>query len=364
MAEARPPEMRRLARSVTARTLLTLSVGVVGGGALGLTGFPAGYLSGSIVSVAAFALMGWPMVIPRRVAQVTFVIIGISIGAAVTPDTLNRVAAWPFSIAILLLAMVAVTVSVMFYLQKVHRFDPLSALYAASPGALSQTLAMAADTGADVRSIAIVQAARQILLALLIPGIVRVIGYSQAPVMAERGVVSWQQNMQELAILVIVSTLAALLAQRLRVPGGLIVGAMIGSGGLHAGGLVSLNIPDSLAIAAFIALGALAGSRFAGTELRQLKETGLAAIGAVIVATLVVSVFALAAALMLALPLGETIVAFAPGALEVMTILAFALHLDVAFVGTHHVIRFAFVSLGLPSAAALIRSRTSASTKD
>jgi uncharacterized membrane protein AbrB (regulator of aidB expression) len=42
------------------------------------------------------------------------------------------------------------------------------------------------------------------------------------------------------------------------------------------------------------------------------------------------------------------IVAYAPGAIEAMTTLAFALHLDPAFVGVHHVARFTFVSLLIP----------------
>ena len=42
------------------------------------------------------------------------------------------------------------------------------------------------------------------------------------------------------------------------------------------------------------------------------------------------------------------IMAYAPGGLEAMTILSFALHLNPAFVGIHHLARFVFVSLLIP----------------
>jgi uncharacterized membrane protein AbrB (regulator of aidB expression) len=53
------------------------------------------------------------------------------------------------------------------------------------------------------------------------------------------------------------------------------------------------------------------------------------------------------------------VMAFAPGALEAMTTLAFALNLDPAYVGTHHIARLIFVSLVVPVVVHAIR-RTAA----
>jgi uncharacterized membrane protein AbrB (regulator of aidB expression) len=50
------------------------------------------------------------------------------------------------------------------------------------------------------------------------------------------------------------------------------------------------------------------------------------------------------------------VMAYAPGAIEAMTIIAFALHLDPVFVGVHHLARFTFMSLVLPAAVGLIRA--------
>jgi uncharacterized membrane protein AbrB (regulator of aidB expression) len=79
--------------------------------------------------------------------------------------------------------------------------------------------------------------------------------------------------------------------------------------------------------------------------LRQLTMVGL---GALVVGTVVSSAFAIACAFLLALPVGDVVIAFAPGALEAMTTLAFVLNLDPAYVGTHHIARLIFVSLMIP----------------
>ena len=92
-----------------------------------------------------------------RLARVIFVVLGISLGAAVTPDVVSRIATWPVSMAVLALAMSCSTFCVALYLNRVHGWDSMSSLFAAAPGALSQALALAADTSADLRSVAIVQ---------------------------------------------------------------------------------------------------------------------------------------------------------------------------------------------------------------
>src|SRR6266576_5009600 len=94
--------------------------GGVGAAALGLAGLPAGYLSGSIVGVSAAALSGRPVVVPPLVGRIVYVILGISLGSSVTPETVATMVTWPLSMIALTVAMVGITVSVMAYLKFVH----------------------------------------------------------------------------------------------------------------------------------------------------------------------------------------------------------------------------------------------------
>ena len=104
----------------------TLLIGTIGGAVLSYAGIPAGWLSGAMIFVAIAALAGRPMTVPAPLARVVFVLIGISLGGAVTPETLKGVATWPLSVVLLCMAMTCATFGSAFYLKKVHGWDMLS----------------------------------------------------------------------------------------------------------------------------------------------------------------------------------------------------------------------------------------------
>jgi len=338
---------------LTRRFAETLVFAVAGGAALGLPRLPAGWLSGAILFVAAAALAKRPVYVPQSLARVTFVVLGISLGAAVTPEVVGRIATWPVSMAVLALAMSCSTLCVAVYLNRVHGWDSMSSLFAAAPGALSQALALAADTSADLRSVAIVQSVRVLVLAVVLPLVIAGLGMTGTPP-APVPLPPLRESLGELALLVIVSTAAALIAYRMRLPGGLIVGAMLTSGILHGTGVVHFNLPPAVIIASFVALGAMIGSRFAGTDLVRLRQLFSASFGALLVGMSVAGLFAAGTAFALSLNFADVLIAYAPGGLEAMTILAFALNLDPAFVGAHHLWRFFYVSVMMPVAVAYL----------
>jgi membrane AbrB-like protein len=346
--------MTRASRLVLTRRLAeTLVLAAVGGAVFGLPGLPAGWLSGAILFTAAAALAGRPVYVPQGLARIIFVILGISLGAAVTPDVVSRIAAWPASMLALALAMSCSTFSIAVYLNRVHGWDSMSALFAAAPGALSQALALAADTSADLRSVAIVQSVRVLVLAVVLPLVIAGLGMAGAAPQP-LPMPPLRESLGELALLVVLCTAAALIAYRVRLPGGLIVGAMLTSGILHGVGMVRINLPPLVTIASFVGLGALIGSRFYGTDLVRLRQLFRASFGALFVGMTVAALFAFGTAWLLSLNFADVLVAYAPGGLEAMTILAFALHLDPVFVGAHHLWRFFYVSVMMPLAVAYL----------
>src|SRR5436305_13845804 len=95
----------------------TIAFASVGSAALGFAGLPAGWLSGAIVGVSAAALAGRPVFVPSQIGRTVYVILGISLGSSVTPETVATMVTWPLSMLALTIAMVAITVSVMAYLK-------------------------------------------------------------------------------------------------------------------------------------------------------------------------------------------------------------------------------------------------------
>jgi uncharacterized protein len=147
----------------------TVAFAAVGGAALGLLGVPAGWLSGSILAVAGASLAGRPMHVPTLLMRAIFILIGISLGAVVTPETLHGMATYPLSIGVLLVAMIAISVCGAAYLRLVHNWGKVDAYLAAAPGGMSQVLALGAELGGDLRAIAIVQSIRVVVIAVGLP---------------------------------------------------------------------------------------------------------------------------------------------------------------------------------------------------
>lgn len=325
----------------------TLAIAAAGGVALGLTGFPAGYLSGAIVTTSAAALAGRPLLMPQLLTRAIYVLIGISLGAVVTPETLTGMATYPLSIAVLIVAMACISFAGTIYLMAVHRWDLLSAYLATSPGGLSQVLVVAAELGAELRAIAIVQSMRVVIIAIGVPFGLSLLGLAGGAV--RRGNPAWDLLLTgELTILVMASVVMAVVAFRVRFPGGLLFGAMAASAALHGSGLIHAVMPSWVANTAMVALGGVVGARFTNTPLRLLANYLGAALGSFAISVIIVTIFGTVLVRMSPLPIPGVIMAFAPGSVDAMMLLALALHLDPVYVGAHHVTRIVIVSLSMP----------------
>jgi uncharacterized protein len=336
----------------------TLGIAAAGGAALGLAGFPAGWLSGSILAVAGASLAGRPMLIPTLLMRAIFILIGISLGAVVTPETLHGMATYPLSIGVLLLAMTAISICGAGYLRLVHSWGKVDAYLAAAPGGMSQVLALGSELGGDLRAIAIVQSIRVVVIAVGLPAGLSALGLVGQVPPRVTGALS-MTALDELAILILVSSIVAIIAHRFRFPGGLLFGAMMTSAVLHGSGLIQAVIPWWVANAAMVAMGAITGSRFANTPPRLLLNFIGAAFGSFAVAVAIAALFAAVLISVLSLHVAEVMIAFAPGSVDAMMLLALALHLDPVYVGAHHLTRIFFVSLMMP----LVARRTARSLK-
>ncbi len=290
---------------------------------------------------------------PQALTRVIFVVIGISLGAVVTPRTLTGMVAYPLSIATLIAAMSGVSLGGALYLYAVHRWRLLSAYLAASPGGMSQVLVVAAELDADLRAIAIVQTLRVVIIAVGLPAGLALVGFAGHAVRPGNGPLS-PALAGELAALVAASAVAGYLAFRIRFPGGLLFGAMFASAGLHGSGLIHAVVPGWVANTAMVALGGVIGARFTNTSLRMLADYLAAAFGSFAVAVAVAGAFAVLPVKLLGLPVPEVMIAYAPGSVDAMMLLALALHLDPVYVGAHHVMRVLFVSLVMPLVARVL----------
>jgi membrane AbrB-like protein len=243
--------------------------------------------------------------------------------------------------------------AVMLYLHWAG-WDRQVSLYASALGAMSAVIAAATDAGVDVRKVVFAQSVRVFLLIAALPGILVALGLAGTGGNVAPAPSFEIGSLWEISLMGAGGIAGGLIADRLGVPGGLIVGAMIVNAILHGTGFVSAQVPLYVLIPCFVLLGAFVGARFVGTSMNMVRDLLVHSFGAFVVAVAASSAFAVAAALLSGEGIGKTIVAFAPGGLEAMIILAFLIGLDPAFVGAHHLVRFVLIALFLPLAARLL----------
>jgi membrane AbrB-like protein len=337
-----------LPRSVLlGRTAETLILAAAGGLGLGLTGVPGGYLSGAILVVSAAALAGRPMLVPVPLTRTIFVLLGISLGSVMTPEMLHGMTKYPTSIAVLLVGMSCIGLACAAYLRLVHGWDRISAYLASAPGGMSQVLAVAAEVGGDMRAIAIVQSMRVVIIAVGLPSGLALLGLASHVARPTGSPMTWA-SLDEFAILGAAAVVGAVVFHRLRFPGGLLFGAMFASGALHGTDLVHFVLPWWATNTVGIALGGVIGARFANMPLRLFANFIGAAFGSFAVAVTIAAMFGAVVIKLMVLPVPEVMMAFAPGSVDAMMLLALSLHLDPVYVGAHHVMRIFFVALATP----------------
>lgn len=318
-------------------TLLTATFAAAGGAVFAALGWPAAWLMGAMIATAGGTLAGLPMGLPPSLREVAFLLLGISIGSSLTPESMAAMRAWPGSIALLGVSVVSTMVVASVYLERVHGWDRTTARFAAMPGAFSSVVVIAASSDADLPRVILAQSLRVCTLVALMPPILTMLNAEPvAPAAdADAGVNSLGEV---LAVLAVSGGLAAAM-RRLGVPAGTLLGAMLASAVLHATGLVHGRFPQPLVIAGFIATGAVIGVRFQGTSLDTIRRTVPGAAVSVLLALAISAVVAALGTWLLGLPFGQLWLAYAPGGVEAMAAMALALSLDPAFIGAHHVLR-------------------------
>lgn len=332
-------------RTKTLNTIETIAIGAAGGLLFLWANLPGGLISGAMIAVGVAAIAGRPLAVPPILTQSVLLLLGISLGSLVSRQLIQHMSSYPLTIGLLALATFCSTFGSSFYLQRFHGWDQTSAFLAGSPGALSQITILAAEKGADVAAIAVVQTMRVIILTAALPLILALTGMAPS---APAQLTSTIASPLELAALIAASVAAALLLRWVKFPASWMFGAMLGSSLLHGTGMVEGGLPNWVRGVALVGIGALIGSRFARMKTKTLLSHVNAGLGSFAIAIIISSIFVAVITLTTHVRFSDVIVAFAPGAMDAMLALALTLHIDPIFVGAHHLSRFVFVTITTP----------------
>jgi len=324
---------------------VTLGIGALGGALAWLLMLPLPWLLGALLATAVVAQsglkpLGLSILLPGSIRARTLPIIGVAIGATFTPEIVAQLTRW-WPTALALSAFLPVAMASGYAVFRLGGMSMLDSVYGALPGGMIESTQLAEEAGADPATVTVLHLVRIVGTLVAIPPIFLVLTGEWAgratgmvvPGGAPAGT-AW-----ELLFLLVIAAVGYVIAGRLRLPAAHIVGPLILSALAYGTGLIRGLPPDWLVAGAQVIVGSGLGAKFAGVSRRLLWQVaGLSLINALILIALALGLAALMGEVV-GQPTGTVFLAFAPGGLAEMSLIALSVGVSIPFVMTHHLLR-------------------------
>lgn len=331
---------------MSGRFALTLAVGALGGWVMWHFHMPLAWLLGAMIFCGVAAFLRVPLAMPKFARPPMTATIGAMLGTSFSPNVFDHARVWMVSLCGLFF-FIAVAASIAYaYFRKVGKFDHPTAFFSAMPGGLVEMVTLGAERGGDERMISLIHAARIFLVVLCLPFLIQTITGQEISRSGSSYVPLDGVELVDLAWFVAAIVGGVVLGIVLRLPARYLLGPMIVSAGLHLSGVSDFQLPSVFLAAAQIVIGSTVGCRFVNTEPRLILRVLGLSVGSTILLLSVSLAFALVVSSITGDRFIGSVLAYSPGGVAEMSLIALSLGIEVPFVVFHHIVRVLIVVAG------------------
>lgn len=317
---------------------------------------PLPFLFGPLAACLVAALAGVRLQGMGQLAIFARTILGVAVGAAVSPELLSRLPAMMASLALIPLYILVIGTIGIFFFRRVCKLDPVTSYYAAMPGGLQDMVIFGEEAGGDVRALSLIHATRVLVIVTLTPILLK--GLYNVGLNNPIGAHAMDLPMSEMLLMAVAAIVGWKGGERLKLFGASIIGPLILTAVLSLTGLIHNRPPAEAILTAQFFIGIGIGVYYVGITLSDLRRYVLSAFAFVLILALLAACFTAFVSLVgLAHPV-EAFLSFCPGGQAEMTILAIVSGADLGFVVTHHILRIVLVITGAPFIAKFLGNRT------
>ena len=323
------------------RLLLIFLAGLVGGAGAFVIGAPMPFLLGGILGAATFVL--WYERGGDRLPQVTrwvrlvfMAIIGSMIGSRFTPEVMNLLPQFWLS-GLLLLPFITLSHAGSYaIMRRFGNYQPRDAYFAALPGGIVDSIALAEQAGADVRIVTAQHFTRIILVVVSVPLLFLLVEGEVVGSLAGETLATASYSARDVGLILVIAAAGLTLGHLARIPVAHMMGPLFLSLSLTVSGTVEIEIPSWMAHLAQFMIGTSLGAQFTGMS-RQLLVKGLR-FGLIVGLYMLAVGSGMAYLLTFFVPadFGVLFVSFAAGGLAEMSLIALSLNFNPVVVALHH----------------------------
>jgi len=287
-----------------------------------------------------------PLLRPRSLSIPMRAVLGVAVGSAFTPALLGRADELAISLALIIPFSAAITAAGYLFYHRVAKFDQATSFFGSVPGGLTDMVTMSEDAGANQRAVTLLSASRMVVIVFAVPLWMQATSGLKVGGAVINTIHIWEMALWDIGVLISLGAAGWWLAKSLGIAGAAIVGPMILSGLFHAGGFTDAKVPTEVLILAQVTLGILLGAQFRGLTLGEFSTWVVWGFAFSISLILVTIAVAVGVSHLTGAEMSSVLLAYAPGGQSELNLLAIVLHLDVAFIALHHLVRVAAVIIG------------------
>jgi len=318
--------------------IFALTIGGIGGAVFFVLGLPLPWMLGAMAFSSIAALAGVRIAMPKTLRNTFIPALAVGLGGFFDPSAVANLQALAL-LALLVLIYLALTCGLGFlYFHRFAGYDRATSCFAAVPGGLTELIILAEPLKADLKVIALVHTARLAVAVPLITFGIRAY-YDIEPALGDGGqaVLAWS----DVAVLSLCAVIGYLGGRRLRIPAPQMFGPLVLATIAYSFDLVQGVPPGWLIALAQVFVGVFIGARFSGVRLAEIYPVLFWSAGWGCILLALVTLMAIPVAMLLSEQYKTLVLAFAPGGIAEISLLALAAGASLSIVMTVQFLRLA-----------------------
>ena len=229
--------------------------------------------------------------------------------------------------------------------RRLGHYDTVTAFFSATPGGLLESIESGKKYGGDVRIITIQHFLRILIVIIIVP--IFFIIFFESPKTTSSEISFRPAHDNNLEMLFLTTLVGLILAYKTALPAKYFICPLIFSAILNSTGLVSFSSPNWLLCISQLVVGIALGARLLGINLKILRKSLILSVMSAGIMLIIVFIFSSLLVKILTIPQEILFIAFVPGGVTEMSLLAVVLSSDATFVTIHHIWRIGVVVLEL-----------------
>ena len=293
--------------------------------------------------------------------------LGVLVGSTFTADVLAQTLKWWQTVSTMIGVTILVTACGYFFLTRIRNYEPMMAFFCSVPGGQAEAIVMAREHVEKDYVVALFHLIRVVFVFFSTPLLLGFMQGAEAVQDSNRQLAEMPSLFtlpaKELLAFVAMGVIGYILARLIKLPMAHLLGPLTLSTIAHASGIIMIPRVFEFVMLAQLAIGGAVGARLAKVRFVELiiyfKD-------AILNTIFILSLYFTAAVVIAYLTdtdLLQVWLAFVPGGLYEVTLLALIFGFDIAYVAFHHAVRVVLVFITMPVTALRLRKTKTAREK-